>query len=1210
MRMMKPNFAMLSATRNQGWWAFKDRKWVRIVAAASLLLVVVLWVAGPPMGQAQGTNTAPTAVDDDAATAEETAVDINVVGNDTDADGDTLSVTSVTSPSNGTAVVTSGSTTTVTYTPDTDFNGADSFDYTLSDGTDTDTGAVTVTVGPPPAQPTGLTATAGNGQAALTWDDPSNGSITEYEYLQAQVTKLTASDGVADDVFGNSVAVDGDTAVAGAEGDDGDKGSAYVFTKQSGAWSRVAKLTAFERADDDHFGYSVAVEGDTVVVGAYRDDDNGSDSGSAYVFTKPNTGWADATETAKLTAFDGADRDEFGISVGVDGDTVVVGAWGDENDTGSAYVFTKPANGWTSTSTAAKLTAFDGDVRDLFGNSVGVDGATVVVGAVWDDDSGASSGSAYVFVEPSSGGWATATETAKLTAFDAASGDEFGYSVAVDGDSVVVGASTDNDNGQASGSAYLFTKPGSGWVTATEAAKLTASDGASLDLFGNSVAVEGDAVVVGAYKDDDHGMDSGSAYLFVKPSGGGWVDATETAKLTASDGAAGDEFGYSVAVDGGTVVVGAHRDDDKGSDSGSAYLHEVSDWTGIPDSAAGDTNATSYTVTGLSNDEEYSLWIRAENAVGIGPASDAVTATPTNTAPTAVDDTATTDKDTAVDIDVTANDTDPDSGTTLSVTSVTSPSNGTAAIMSGSTTTVTYTPDTDFNGADSFDYTLSDGTDTDTGTVTVLVGPSPAKPTGLTASAGDSQAALTWDDPSNSSITGYEYLLHTQVDKLNVSGGADDDKYFGRSVSMDGNTVVVGAPGENGGRGRAYVLTLQSGAWSQVAKLTASDRTSNDEFGYSVSVDGDTVVVGAHRDDDGGLNSGSAYVFTKPANGWADATETAKLAASDGAAGDRFGVSVGVDGDTVVVGARLDDDNGGSSGSAYVFTKPADGWTNTSSFAAKLTASDGAADDQFGRSVAVDGDTVVVGAFGDDDNGSMSGSAYVFTKPANGWVTATQTAKLAASDGAAFDYFGISIAVDGGTVVVGADLDDARRVDSGSAYVFTEPNSGWANATETAKLTASDGAGGDYFGFSVAVDEDTVVVGAAQDDDNGSNSGSAYVFKKPNSGGWATASETAKLTDSDGAADDNFGWSVAVDGDTVMVGAWQDDDYRVDSGSASLYEVSDWTAVPSSAAGETNATSYTVTGLANATEYNFRIRAANGVGASPASTTATVTPIP
>ena len=173
--------------------------------------------------------------------------------------------------------------------------------------------------------------------------------------------------------------------------------------------------------------------------------------------------------------------------------------------------------------------------------------------------------------------------------------------------------------------------------------------------------------------------------------------------------------------------------------------------------------------------------------------------------------------------------------------------NGTAAITAGSTTTVAYTPDANFYGSDTFDYTLSDGTDTDTGTVTVTVG-RPAKPAGLSAIAGDTQAALTWDDPSNNSITGHEYLQGAQVTKLTASDGAAGDN-CGRSVSVDGNTAVVGAPGENGGRGMAYVLTRQSGEWSQVAKLTASDRASNDEFGRSVSVDGDTVVVGAHYDD-------------------------------------------------------------------------------------------------------------------------------------------------------------------------------------------------------------------------------------------------------------------------------------------------------------------------------------------------------------------------
>ena len=326
MRMIRPDFEVFGATLTIGLRPFKEQNWVGILAAASLLLMVVLWVTVPLMGQAQGNNTAPTAVDDTAATAENSAVDIDVVANDTDAEGDTISVTSVTTPSNGTAAIVSGSTTTVTYTPDTGFNGSDSFDYTLSDGTDTDLGMVTVTVGPP-AQPTGLAAAGGDAQAALTWDDPSNSSITGYEYLQARIAELTASDGATWETFGYSVAVDGDTMVASApyDNDNGNaSGSAYVFIRQSGTWSQAAKLTASDGALYDQFGYSIAVDGDTVVVGA-RYDDNGSNSGSAYVFTKPGSGWTSTSIAAKLTASDGAANDWFGASVAVDGDTVVVG---------------------------------------------------------------------------------------------------------------------------------------------------------------------------------------------------------------------------------------------------------------------------------------------------------------------------------------------------------------------------------------------------------------------------------------------------------------------------------------------------------------------------------------------------------------------------------------------------------------------------------------------------------------------------------------------------------------------------------------------------------------------------------------------------------------------------------------------------------------------------------------------------------------------
>ena len=251
----------------------------------------------------------------------------------------------------------------------------------------------------------------------------------------------------------------------------------------------------------------------------------------------------------------------------------------------------------------------------------------------------------------------------------------------------------------------------------------------------------------------------------------------------------------------------------------------------------------------------------------------------------------------------------------------------------------------------------------------------------------------------------------------------------------------------------------------------------------SVAVDGDTAVIGASQDSDNSHNSGSAYVFSRSGTTW---TQQAKLTASDGAYADYFGISVAVDGDTAVIGAIADDDNGNNSGSAYVFTRSGATWTQQ----AKLRASDGAADDQFGVSVAVDGDTAVIGASQDDDNNHNSGSAYVFSRSGTTW---TEQAKLTASDGATRDYFGHAVAVNGATAGIGAVYDDDNDTDSGSAYVFTRSGVTW---TRQAKLRASDGAAGDWFGISVAVDGATAVIGASADDDNGTDSGSAYVFHK------------------------------------------------------------------------------------------------------------------
>jgi hypothetical protein len=280
-------------------------------------------------------------------------------------------------------------------------------------------------------------------------------------------------------------------------------------------------------------------------------------------------------------------------------------------------------------------------------------------------------------------------------------------------------------------------------------------------------------------------------------------------------------------------------------------------------------------------------------------------------------------------------------------------------------------------------------------------------------------------------------------------------------------------------------------------------------------------------------------VFDGSSGTW---TQAAKLTASDGATFDRFGFSVAVSGDVVLIGAPVDDDQGSNSGSAYVFDGSSGTWTQ----AAKLTASDGASGDRFGTSVATDGDVAVIGAFSDDDNGSLSGSAYVFDGSGGTW---TEAAKLTASDGTAFDFFGRSVAVSGGVAVVGAEGDDDQGLNSGSAYVFDGSGGSW---TQAAKLTASDGASGDQFGSSVATYGDVAVIGAPEDsNDNGSASGAAYVFD----GAGGTWTQAAKLTASDGAPDDWFGTSVATYGDVAVVGAYQDDDNGRSSGSAFLFDL-------------------------------------------------------
>src|SRR5262245_456731 len=390
-----------------------------------------------------------------------------------------------------------------------------------------------------------------------------------------EVKKLIASDGVSGDDFGFSVAIYGDTAIVGAPFDD--NGSAYVFQRnQDGTeqWGQVKKLTASDGAFLDQFGISVAIYGDTVIVGASIDT-IGSNlfQGSAYVFERNQGGANNWGGVKKLTASDGAQRDGFGRAVAIYGDTAIVGSAADDigsnSDQGSAYVLERNQGGANNWGEVKKLTASDGAQGDGFGLSAAIYADTVIIGAFRDDiGSIVDQGSAYVF-ERNQGGANNWGEVRKLFAPDGVESNWFGFSVAIYGNTVVVGTAFDFfKEVTTQGSAYVFERNQGGTDQWGQVKKLTASDGAIGDGFGLSVAIYGDTVTVGEPFDALFTTPPGASYVF-KRNQGGANNWGEVKKLTALDGLQGDSFGFSVAIYADTIIITADGFD---SGRGAAYI--------------------------------------------------------------------------------------------------------------------------------------------------------------------------------------------------------------------------------------------------------------------------------------------------------------------------------------------------------------------------------------------------------------------------------------------------------------------------------------------------------------------------------------------------------------------------------------------------------------------------------------------------------------
>lgn len=356
---------------------------------------------------------------------------------------------------------------------------------------------------------------------------------------------------------------------------------------------------------------------------------------------------------------------------------------------------------------------------------------------------------------------------------------------------------------------------------------------------------------------------------------------------------------------------------------------------------------------------------------------------------------------------------------------------------------------------------------------------------------------------------------------------------FGSAASLDGSLALIGADGGPGARGAAYFFSKSDGTWSQLQKITPDDAGSGDEFGYRVKLRDDVAVVTSFSATVGGHTAqGAAYLFVPDAGSW---TQAQKLVADDGIAFDNFGASIALDGSNLVIGA-----NGATVGSnpaqgaAYVFTSDGTAWSQTQ----KVIADDGQAFDNYGIATAMAGDTLFVSApTAPIDSNNGVGAVYAYTFDGATW---TQTQKLVASDGAAFMGFGFALAFDGTTLMVGATGSGG----SGAVYVFTNEGGIW---TEQQRVVADDLGSGDNFGNAISMHGSSALIGAdIQTVDGNTSRGAAYLFNYDG----VSWTQGHKFTASDGTTDDFFGLAVDYDGGTALISTLHPD---ANAGAAYFY---------------------------------------------------------
>lgn len=717
-------------------------------------------------------------------------------------------------------------------------------------------------------------------------------------------TSLHASSTGLDDFFGYSVAIDDDTIIVGApgrKGPSGDRtGAAYVFTRSGQTWSEQAILRANNSDAGDSVGSSVALQGDHAFVGAFAGDSGAiAQAGFVHVFLRSKGNWQ---QQASLSAPDAGAGDGFGWAIALSGNSVLIGApFADrsgQSDAGAAYVFTEQTEGYSHQAT---LVASDPGSDDLFGMAVALYADTALVGAPADDTAvGVDSGSAYVFLR-SSGNW---TRDPKLIASDGEATDFFGFSVVLDADTAVIGAfSNSTPSGPDTGSAYVYAYEGNSWQ---EQSQLRPSNVQSYDNFSWALALSGDELFASAYNDDtEAGISAGSATVFAF-DGSQWM---EQAQLTAGNGAAQNQFGSSVVMAGDTALISAT---DLYQGMVHVFVRQGNSWMRQATLRGADAVPFDAFGAALALDGDTALvsapFQNVGNRVGSG----------------------------AVYVFVRSQGIWTQQAKLLASNPGSNDAFGDALALSGDTALIggPYMDGVSENQGAVVVFNRTGSTWTETGPLQDPNGQAFGQFGLALALAGDLAVVGAPSRFSDTVLTGRAYIYRRvsgsfSLDQDLIGPSLSPDSGFGEVVALSGDTVLVGAPYQmnvsGDSIGTVFVFEQHLGQFSYQQALVPNDVQPNDRFGQSLALAGDLALIGS-QPSLGSMTpereSGLAYVFARGAAGFSEAV---KLQASDGEVGDAYGFSVALSGSSGLIGAPQQNSrvtDSGFVGAVYALTQP------------------------------------------------------------------------------------------------------------------------------------------------------------------------------------------------------------------------------------------------------------------------------------------------